>query len=70
LGAGVTLRLTAIPPGEFVMGESHLNRSSIGYFSPHELIHRRVRLTKPFHAGTYLAWKSHAPYSKKPPFMA
>jgi len=36
------------------MGESHLNRSSIGFFSPHDLVARPVRISRSFYAGKYL----------------
>lgn len=53
LGADVEMELVGIPAGEFVIGESHVNRGSIGFFAPHELLARQVRLTKPFYIGKY-----------------
>jgi sulfatase modifying factor 1 len=53
LGAGIAVELVRIPSGEFMMGESNLNRSSIGYFAPHDLIARTVQITRPFDAGKY-----------------
>ena len=54
LGNGIKLELVAIPAGQFTSGESNLNRSDIGYFSPYDLIARTVQITKPFYAGKYL----------------
>jgi len=54
LGNEVILELVQIPAGDFVAGESHLNRSDIGFFSPYELIARKVTIAKPFYAGKYL----------------
>src|ERR1700691_2574044 len=53
LGAGIAVELVRIPSGEFMMGESNLNRSSIGYFAPHDLIARTVQITRPFDAGKF-----------------
>ncbi len=53
LGDGVAVELVLIPSGEFMMGESNLTRSSIGYFAPHDLVGRTVRITQPFYAGKY-----------------
>lgn len=54
LGDGIELALVNIPAGQFTRGESHLNRSDIGFFSPHELIAQSAEITKPFLAGEYL----------------
>lgn len=54
LGAGMGLKLVSIPSGRFTGGESHLNRSEIGYFSPHEVIARSVQISKSFYTGQYL----------------
>jgi formylglycine-generating enzyme required for sulfatase activity len=51
LGKGETLEFVCIPAGYFVMGESHLNRNSIGFFAQHELIARRVSLSRGFYVG-------------------
>jgi formylglycine-generating enzyme required for sulfatase activity len=53
LGGGETLEFVRIPGGYFVMGESHLNRNSIGFFAPHELIARRVFLSKSLYVGQF-----------------
>ena len=53
LGQGEILETVRIPAGGFMMGESHLNRNSIGFFAPHELIARRVVLSKPLFAGKF-----------------
>lgn len=53
LGDGTAVQLVLIPPGEFMMGESNLTRSSIGYFAPNDLIGRTVRISRAFYAGKY-----------------
>ncbi len=54
LGEGVRLELVRIPAGEFTSGESHINRSSIGYFAEGERIATPVRISSEFFAGKYL----------------
>lgn len=63
-GAGVTMKLTLIPAGEFMMGaeqpEAQVVQSSqgekvpVGKMAAYEQPQHKVKLTKPFYMGVYL----------------